>query len=155
MEWLHALKKGITDRDIALNFARLDRNDDGAISREEFKIDPPKSIANAFDAIDLNGNGELGPEEFLKAVSQPPDEIDIPKEVTRHFGEIDRNRDQVLGLREFVRHLPPQPPPNAAGFQPPPPEKLFKDLDINQDGEVSLIEFYQRRFPNGFPQNAR
>jgi Ca2+-binding EF-hand superfamily protein len=53
----------LIQRQAELDFARLDRNGDGVVSREEARAD--RRYDTRFDAIDSNGDGKLSKEEIL------------------------------------------------------------------------------------------
>lgn len=141
-EWLHELKQSNMENEPAQGFALLDRNDDGAVSREEFeKGDLPGELRNAFEAIDLNGNREIAPGEYAKAISLPAGQIGISPEMLAAFEEIDRNGDHGISFREYERSLrkmgPPPPPRRGETLA----EFWFQKIDINRDKEISISEF--------------
>jgi outer membrane receptor protein involved in Fe transport len=47
---------------VPMGFGELDANGDGAISKEEAATDPP--LAQAFDTLDKDANGQLSPAEY-------------------------------------------------------------------------------------------
>ena len=142
VEWMQALRGGpkSTGSKTEPSFAQLDANDNGAIDRAEFTVGrPPKKIANSFEAVDLNGNQEIGPREFAKALFSPANLAKIPAQVVEEFEELDRNRDQAISRREFERF---------EALRRPSDEKvdhIFAFIDSNGDQEIGLQEFFQHR----------
>jgi Ca2+-binding EF-hand superfamily protein len=77
----------------ARTFARVDRNDDGRISRDEFLNPPPATdLTNAFERKDRNNDGLLTRAEYADG---------------RTFRRVDRNRDGRISFAEF-RNPPPR-----------------------------------------------
>lgn len=148
-EWIHELKKSGMDQTNAVAFALLDQNDDGSISSAEYAAgEPPEFLKNAFEAIDLNGNREIGPGEYSKAIALPEGRLGIPPDLIALFESIDRNRDQRISLREFERFTPmggkrPGPGMRGKGHMA---ELIFGKIDTNDDRSISLIEFAASNF---------
>lgn len=113
-------------------FRLLDRNRDGWIDRDEFlrtaivravqvggSFTPPRT--REFESIDLDGNGVLTPEEFLRASL-------MKRSSSRAalFDAVDADRDGALSKQEFM----------AAGA------REFERSDADGDGKVTIWEFY-------------
>lgn len=145
-EWMQGIRDTFMDQQHALVFSKLDRNDDGAISFEEFEMgEPPQAIAGEFKAVDLNGNREIAPAEFAKAMSLPEGQVGVPPRVLDDFEEIDRNRDHAISLREFIRYGPGSERGRGPGrHREAMLEEVFARLDANGDREISIAEFASR-----------
>lgn len=121
-------------------FSLLDENRDGWIDGPEFvravavrslyTVDgfaQPRPLA--FESLDVDGNGTLTPEEFLRAqLLQRSVSVAGGVDGRRRaiFGVVDTDRDGLLSRQEFA----------DAGRQD------FLGSDANGDGEVSIWEFY-------------
>ncbi len=78
-------------------FARVDRNDDGAISQAEFLANRRRN----FDRLDTNGDGVLAFEEYAA-------------QAIRTFAGVDRNGDGRLNPAEFAATARPPKTQSAA-----------------------------------------
>lgn len=100
---------------------RLDQNDDGLVSEDEFVAGGARHLAR----IDRDGDGEVSAEE-LEAMRQH-----IEQRVDERFEELDQNddgaisRDELAAMRE-QRHGQRQ--------------ERIEDADLNQDGALSADE---------------
>jgi Ca2+-binding EF-hand superfamily protein len=121
-------------------FSLLDENRDGSIDGPEFvralavrslyAVDAfaqPRPLA--FESVDVDGNGVLTPEEFLRAdllrrSASMAGGVDGRRRAL--FDVVDGNRDGLLSEQEFM----------AAG------RRDFLRSDANGDGSVSIWEFY-------------
>jgi Ca2+-binding EF-hand superfamily protein len=100
-------------------FARVDANDDGAISLEEFTAQPLARVARRFDHLDADASGGISREEFDSRANG------------RHFRDwIDRDALRACMAEHLDEELP------AA----PDPDQLFADLDADDDGQISAAE---------------
>ncbi len=99
-----------------MRFRALDRNQDGTISRSEWRGND-RSFANE----DWNGDGVLSGEE-VRPGARRPYEI-LGDRGTRRFGELDRNRDGVITRDEWGSD-----------------RRAFDRLDANRDGRLSRDE---------------
>lgn len=122
----------------------MDANGDGKISREEFA-----KIAQLFDVLDKDKNGELTQEEgneFFRALNQVANEAQNKStggvDVTQLFNNLDKNKDGKITADEMTN------------------EKAFKALDLNGDGSVtkeeateSLKKQAERKQKQAPPQN--
>jgi Ca2+-binding EF-hand superfamily protein len=118
----------------------LDENRDGSVDRPEFvravavrSLYPVDGFAQprplALESVDVDGNGLLTPEEFLRAdllrrSASMSGGVDGRRRVL--FDLVDADRDGLLSQEEFM----------AAGRQD------FLRSDANRDGSVSIWEFY-------------
>lgn len=121
-------------------FLLLDENRDGWIDRPEFvravavrslyTVDGfAQSRPLAFESVDVDGNGVLTPEEFLRAEllrrsASVAGGVDARRRAI--FDLVDIDRDGLLSKQEFI----------DAGRQD------FLGSDANGDGKVSIWEFY-------------
>ena len=104
-------------------FLGIDRDADGTISQAETEAYRER----LFKEYDLNSNGKVEYEEYVKAESLRPvtapahSEVPVPDE----YKEMDANGDTIVTLEEI----------KAAGVA------RFDKLDKNADGKVSKEEF--------------
>ena len=113
------------------DFIALDRNNDGRVSRWEWRED-----YGQFDRIDRNQDGQISRAEFLGAADPDRtydrnrdgvvsrDEVYGQDWTSQHFDTLDRNNDGRLNRGEW-----------PAGYG------TFDRVDRNQDGVVSRREF--------------
>jgi hypothetical protein len=121
-------------------FGLLDEDRDGSIDGPEFLraaavrslhaldgFSKPRPLA--FESVDVDGNGMLTPEEFLRAdvlrrTLAAAGGIDARRQAI--FERVDSNHDGALSLQEFIE----------AGTQD------FRNSDADGDGKVTIWEFY-------------
>ncbi len=115
-------------------FDRLDKNNDGFITTQEFKgassVWPKRYLTKA----DKDKNGRVSHDEFM---ATPPSSQADPKRLKKMFDRMDRNSDGFLDRKDQV---------SSGGRKRAPGEKWqprmeFSKLDLNQDGAVSREEF--------------
>jgi Ca2+-binding EF-hand superfamily protein len=142
-EWIQGIREEFMDAKLAAMFVKLDTNDDGAISLDEFDNGkPPETMAGKFNAVDLNGNREVSPDEFAKAMSLPEGRVGLPAKVITEFEEIDRNKDNMISLREFSRYAPMAKDRKLPGrVLEQHLKRMFHLLDSDGDEELSVSEF--------------
>ncbi|MEM7012065.1 MAG: EF-hand domain-containing protein [Verrucomicrobiota bacterium] len=144
IEWLQAIPgKQLLDDETVMVFTAIDTDDNGAISSQEKAEISPETpellqFVEAFERIDLNGNGELGAREFAKAQQADPAADGGRKDPI--FVELDRNEDGALSQREFSRYAPKDKSPPRGVL-----DDIFERLDENNDRELSPQEFASRR----------
>jgi len=134
----------VTSREAAkyyeTRFGLLDEDHDGSIDGPEFLraaavrslhgldgFSRPRPLA--FESVDVDGNGVLTPEEFLRAdglrrTLAAAGGIDARRQAI--FERVDSDHDGALSLQEFM----------AAGTQD------FRQSDADGDGKVTIWEFY-------------
>jgi Ca2+-binding EF-hand superfamily protein len=121
-------------------FGLLDEDRDGSIDGPEFLraaavrfLHAPDGFSKprplAFESVDVDGNGMLTPEEFLRAdvlrrTLAAADGMDARRQAI--FKRVDSNQDGALSLQEFL----------AAGTQD------FRKSDADGDGKITIWEFY-------------
>jgi Ca2+-binding EF-hand superfamily protein len=121
-------------------FGLLDEDRDGSIDGPEFLraaavrslhaldgFSKPRPLA--FESVDVDGNGMLTPEEFLRADVlrrnlAAAGGIDARRQAI--FERVDRDHDGALSLQEFIE----------AGRQD------FENSDVDGNGKVTIWEFY-------------
>ena len=139
-----------TRKEGARRFARVDRNDDGVIDREEFLETPlarhstssgesPGEFDEIFGAIDVNGNGEISAQEFSRA-RENRDKAGIPEVIINDYEDLDRNEDGLISLREFGRAEIAKRAPNRTAMA-----AMFARADLNRDQGIGLREFFELR----------
>jgi hypothetical protein len=107
------LRGGATRPNAGMRFAEMDQNQDGTITRNEWR-----GNAQAFGQHDWNGDGRLSGEEVRVGARPPYDWTDAS------FRRFDRNRDNYLSGTEW-RYEPDD----------------FVQVDRNRDDRISLAEF--------------
>lgn len=107
--------------------ARLDVNEDGAISQDEFLEGRPNGVDRLFERLDTDGNGLISQDE-----AERPERSERPQRRQRpHRPEIDR--EAVLQcVRETIADFDP-PGPNI-------PQERLAYADLNADGNIDLAE---------------
>lgn len=138
------LKKGLSKvlTGFAKNFWRWDTSGDGGIDREEFraaikflKLRPSdeETCNKVFDEIDFDGNGLLSQKEIVRYTLL--DTLQHSRDRIWNLCKLwDFDNSQTLCLAEFHRIM------EAMRIEVPAAviDELFKDLDEDRTGEVSL-----------------
>ncbi|MFT5467239.1 MAG: Ca2+-binding EF-hand superfamily protein, partial [Verrucomicrobiales bacterium] len=147
----------------AVKFAKLDANDDSAVSRKEFGAgefaqqaranDNQDAVGEAFDKIDDDGDGEISPREYAAALQRrrmaeadkgkdkpKKDEDGIDPRIVESFRELDRDDDRAVSLREFSRGELADRVDDRDVV-----EEIFERADANDDDELSLKEYAEFR----------
>lgn len=153
-------------------FSYLDKNQDGQLHLSELKPPRPRWIVGlekGFGDLDTDKNKGLDFFEFSKS----PDLKNVEEDDrARKFKSLDRNKDQRIQLDEisgYPRHKLRRPHgeidlktydanqsggldfeeysnlPWREGFPDEIRKKIFKKMDLNNDGEVSPDEIHQAR----------
>lgn len=114
-------------------FARLDKNGDGFISRDELpKMPEPHDGKHFMGRADADGDGRISFEEFAK--NPPPPFKNAPKERLKEmFDRWDRNNDGFLDAKDRPERRPDR--------RRPLPRIVLGELDLDQDGKLSKEEF--------------
>lgn len=153
-------------------FSYLDKNEDGQLHLSELKPPPPRwmvGLTKDFNALDADKNKGLDFFEFSKSPHMAKFNED---DRTRMFKSLDRNKDQRIQLDEISGHpghklrrphgeidlktydanqsggLDYEEYSNLPWREGFPDEiriKIFKKMDLNNDGEVSPDEIHQAR----------
>jgi Ca2+-binding EF-hand superfamily protein len=123
-------------------FERLDRNDDGVITREEVTI----ARTATFTRMDANRDGFISREESLNQPQRTrgPDGQSVYSGPRYNGGGInlqsgDANRDGILTRAEFDAAFT-NSPEHTTAFQEQLRNGMFTNLDTNRDGSISSAE---------------
>lgn len=105
-------------------FARLDGDQDGKVTLDEFKTALDEKLAKHAAA----------------AGTEAPDTAEVFKQFDQDSdGQI--NESEFVGALKQLRRPPPPPPPRGeAGGDRPAPKDLFKEIDADGDGSVTVDE---------------
>ncbi len=119
-------------------FKRLDRNGDGFLDGEELARPrhpggPGPGMKRIWE-LDVDKSGGVSFAEFEQGEFVKK----LPAEKRREiFDRLDTDGDGQLTPADR-----PEPPPRGRrGHRPPPPQAVFRQLDKDQDGRLSLEEF--------------
>ncbi|MEX2578140.1 MAG: hypothetical protein WD342_03705 [Verrucomicrobiales bacterium] len=115
--------------------SRLDKDDDNAVSREEFAAardagpgrGPGGTPRERFQRADANGDGKVSKDE-------------VPEEVWTRMGRLDTDDDGAVTPEEFAAagRMGRRGGPGAGG--PAGPEAIFSRFDENEDGKLAGSE---------------
>lgn len=133
----------ILDRQSARRFDELDSDEDGILTMGEYLESPlaqraladgrsAEDVRQAFERIDLNASGAVGPVEWLQALEiadRPMDE-----ETAMIFATLDANDDGAIDAEE-KKKIEIEAPELAAFVQP------IERIDLNGNGEIGPREF--------------
>ncbi|HOV85994.1 MAG TPA: EF-hand domain-containing protein [Syntrophobacteraceae bacterium] len=113
------------------NFDRLDANQDGQVTKEEFMAAPhrTRNPERMFNKRDQNGDGTLTKEEFC-ATRGPGRGMRGGRGCEKNFAKMDANHDGQVTKEEFM----------AISHRSANPERMFQKRDANGDGALTLDE---------------
>lgn len=123
-------------------FAKADTNGDGMVSRAEFLA----AAGTEFDKMDANHDGQLTEQEMVSfakarrakmAAEHAAWQRKMREEI---FSRLDANHDGYLDQAEFDKL--------ASHLRGEDPVALFKRVDENGDGKISLEEFLTAKPPH-------
>ena len=135
-------------------FKRLDANRDGSISKQELKSGmrlSDEELNIIFALGDLDGDGEISMAEFIPLMSPSAASSmnrlrnsfrDIT-EVIIAFKKFDANGDGALSQAELQQGLQG----TGINFESSEVANVYAMADLNQDGEISMVEFISSLFP--------
>merc|ERR1719438_269658 len=135
-------------------FKRIDVNGDGAISRQELKQGlhlNDEELNVVFALGDLDGDGEISMTEFIPLMS--PNAASSMNRLRNSFRDIteaiiafkkfDANGDGALSPNELLQGLRG----TGVNFESQECNNVYAMADLNQDGEISMVEFISALFP--------
>ena len=111
-----------------------------------------EEIKNLVDKIDKDNDGNISIEEFLSLITSGVKREAIYKTllqragVRKLFEKYDRDKNGVITRNEFKRVVEDK---YQASIRPEKIDQMMKNVDRNGDGEVDFDEFYKafRYFP--------
>ncbi|XP_033727744.1 polcalcin Cup a 4-like [Pecten maximus] len=94
----------MSDQELVAMFCDLDRNDDHAITWEEFKTEMMKAprrkaFSDKFRELDKDGSNTLTKEEIRQLLKGDGCSED---EIVAMFSKVDTNQDDIISLEEFM-----------------------------------------------------
>jgi len=130
--------------DVKKDFASIDENGDGKISREEMSLSDTfntQEIDALFTLGDSNNDGEIDLEEFVgvlypmvaQAMLKFTKDIHSVDDARFMFSQLDKDGDGLLSMEELRKC--------GTRFNSKEIEALFAVGDINNDGEIDINEF--------------
>ena len=143
-----------TITDIKEGFKRVDTNGDGAISRQELRNGmrlSDEQLAVVFALGDIDQDGEISMAEFIRLMSPAASSAmtrlrncfrDIT-DVMIAFKKFDANNDGALSQQELISGMKT----TGMNFDNQDCANIFAMADLNQDGEISYVEFATALFP--------
>ena len=137
------------------SFKKFDLNGDGQISRQELKNGMKLSDADldiVFALGDLDGDGEISMSEFVRvmsplastAVNRFRNCFSTINDLVSAFKKIDTNNDGSISIQELSTGMRDM----RMSFSNEETNAIFAAADINQDGEISYIEFVSLMIPS-------
>jgi Ca2+-binding EF-hand superfamily protein len=146
-------------RDPAALFKKLDTNNDGKLSQEEFlKLAElghghgagrgQQTLEKIFDRLDTDRDGYLSPDEFKKlaelrrgkgSAASAGAKGSLFRNPEALFKELDTDKDGKVTKEEFAKIIDRLPGKQKGQFKLM--DKLFEKLDANSDGSLTLEEF--------------
>jgi calcium-dependent protein kinase len=141
---VHNLTKKEDVDELRKTFMQFDENGDGRLTKDELikglnKIMTPQEAVNEVNRImsliDVDGNGFIEYEEFLRACMNK-NKILTTDNLQIVFNMFDKDRSGKITPEELKHVLG-----KDADIPQDVWEGIVKDIDINQDGEISFNEF--------------
>ena len=126
-------------------FIQFDTNGDGRLDRDELisglkMVDTKKDLEQEVDRvmkiIDVDGNGFIEYEEFLRA-SLDKDKILTPENVKIVFQLFDINKTGSISPTELKKVMGQ----NADDINEDVWDEIIRAIDLNKDGVISFYEF--------------
>lgn len=92
-----------------------------------------------FAKIDSNGDGSIDKTELQSFSEQISNRDGDTIEISKMFANIDTDSDGLISQEEFLAAKPAEPRGMGPG-QPPDPEAVFSQMDVNGDGSIDKNE---------------
>ncbi|TKR96800.1 hypothetical protein L596_010769 [Steinernema carpocapsae] len=134
------------NKDLEVNFQRLDQNKDQIVDLDEFLYLEDRHVNSTLDffkATDINEDGNLTMNEMIayEAIKQANgDHFAAPNLAKGHFFRLDQDYDGVVTFNEYLRRDP---------MYTEELKEVFRHVDINNDNQLTLEEF------KNFPENEQ
>ncbi|KAM3145672.1 hypothetical protein pb186bvf_002218 [Paramecium bursaria] len=125
-------------------FKSIDVDNDGMISQEELlavyksrksSIDAVEEVQQLFEKVDTNRNGFIDYNEFLLASVNLKKMLNVDK-LKKLFNQLDKDHSGTLSKREILQLF------RDLKLSKDKQAQIFRQIDINGDGEVTLEEFF-------------
>jgi Ca2+-binding EF-hand superfamily protein len=116
-------------------FARLDRNQDGAVTQADLSPNPRPMELERFARMDANSDGAISVEELMAAT---PERLRNVPDAAQIFAQGERNGDGRLAIDELMSLAPPPSIDARASVQRR--ERFQRLLTIDPDGDGRLTE---------------
>jgi len=125
-------------------FQSFDKNNDGVLSREEIfegykailgEVEAQKEVDRIMHDADLDKSGAIDYNEFLIACSNKAKLLNVEK-LESTFKMFDKDGNGSVSAQEIKEVLG-----SAFGNDPKILDGIIKEVDNNNDGEISLVEF--------------
>ncbi len=146
-----AMTEGMDLKQYDIRFNRLDIDDSGTLSWDEYNAHFADKDRKIFDALDADGSGAIeqkewhdfkaahgmaGPREGGKGRYHQGDLPD-PAPYMVHMGDIDQDGDDALSWKEFQARFPDSE------------KSVFVAIDLDQDGSISHDEWHAFKTAHG------
>lgn len=127
-------------REVDAMFRQMDRNDDGAITLDDFPSTPRPAELDRFRQMDANGDGGISIDELIAA--NPRRQRDMP-DAAEFFAKRDRNGDGLLSMEEALGMPPPPSLDTRENRQRRERFERVIAIDPNGDGRLTDTELTQ------------
>ncbi|XP_064601551.1 calmodulin-A-like isoform X2 [Liolophura sinensis] len=126
-------------------FTMFDRDGDGRITAKELGTvlrslgqNPTEGeLRDMINDVDIDGNGTIEFDEFLRMMAKRQSEVDEQKDITDAFKVFDRNGDGFISASE-LRHVMTTLGEQLSDDEV---ENMIKEADVDGDGMINYEEF--------------